>query len=254
MSELQIVMRTLILSDIHLGSRHTNTTLLNEVLDREPFERLILNGDTLHSVNLRKLNGAHWALLDRFRKISRDRELVLIRGNHDHDGDHIPYYNRNGSANGKANTNGDVHPTICTVNVLPGILDVSMHEDYQLDAGGQPYLVLHGDRFDPTLNSPVLTEVACFCYQLTTRVNKKLAKWLKKKSKRWSGVLGFVRGQAVAHAQKEGVAGVITGHTHFAEDSMIDEVRYLNTGCWTEYPFSYVAVDGAEITLKHPFE
>ena len=49
---LQIVMRTLILSDIHLGNRHCNAALLNEVLDRESFDRLILNGDTLNSVNL----------------------------------------------------------------------------------------------------------------------------------------------------------------------------------------------------------
>ena len=129
--------------------------------------------------------------------------LILIRGNHDHDGDHVPYYKRNGSdGNGNRNAasqrrrppiGGDA---ISTVNVLPGLLDIPMHEDYQMDVGGKPYLVLHGDRFDPTLNSPVVTEVACFCYQLTTKVNKKLAKWLKKKSKRWSGVLGFVRGQA----------------------------------------------------------
>jgi UDP-2,3-diacylglucosamine pyrophosphatase LpxH len=228
-------MRTLILSDIHLGSRHCNTALLNEVLDREPFDRLILNGDTLNSVNLRKLNGPHWGLLDRFRKLGRSRELVLIRGNHDHEGDHVPHYSANGSSNG----NGSVEHAISTFNVLPGLLGVP---------------VLHGDRFDPTLNYPVVTEVACFCYQLTTKVNKKLAKWLKKKSKRWGGVLEFVRGKSVAHAQRQGIQGVITGHTHFAEDSRVDDVHYLNTGCWTEYPCSYVAVDGGTVSLKHQSE
>ena len=98
----------------------------------------------------------------------------------------------------------------------------------------------------------MVTEAACVCYQLTTRVNKKLAKWLKKKSKRWGGVLQFVRGQSVLHAQNEGFRGVITGHTHFAEDSHVDQIHYLNTGCWTEYPCSYIAIDGGKVSLKHP--
>jgi UDP-2,3-diacylglucosamine pyrophosphatase LpxH len=251
-------MRTLILSDIHLGSRHCNTALLNEVLDQERFDRLVLNGDTLNSVNLRKLTGAHWALLNRFRKLARSCELILIRGNHDHDDDYLPYPTADAlSANGQGslrNGDGTRAEEITTLNVLPGLLDVSMREDYRLDIDGEPYLVLHGDRFDPTLNYPVVTEVACMCYQFTTKINKKLAKWLKKKSKRWGGVLEFVRGQSVLHAQKEGVRGVITGHTHFAEDSRVEEVHYLNTGCWTEFPCSYIAVDGSKVSLNHAAE
>ena len=115
-----------------------------------------------------------------------------------------------------------------------------MVEEYRLEVKGQPYLILHGDRFDPTLRYPMVTEVAGFCYQLTTKLNKKLAKWLKKKSKRWGGVLEFVRNQAVALARKEKNAGIIAGHTHFAEDSLVEDVHYVNTGCWTEYPCSYV--------------
>src|SRR5262249_8680369 len=41
-------MRTLILSDIHLGSRHCNAELVNEVLDQERYDRLVLNGDTIN--------------------------------------------------------------------------------------------------------------------------------------------------------------------------------------------------------------
>ena len=117
-------MRTLILSDIHLGGRHCNVSLLNEVLDREPFDRLILNGDTLNSVNLRKLNGAHWGLLNRFRRLGRTRELVLLRGNHDHDGDHLPPYHAN--ENGDSVTHDAADVVISTFHVLPGLLEVPM--------------------------------------------------------------------------------------------------------------------------------
>jgi UDP-2,3-diacylglucosamine pyrophosphatase LpxH len=248
-------MRTLIISDVHLGNRHCNSALLTEVLDRESFDRLILNGDTLNSVNLRKLNGNHWRLLDRFRQLGRSRELILIRGNHDHDYDHIPYsHHLNGDGGGKRNGHPAQEREPGTCDVLPGLLEVPMVENYRMEVGGKPYMILHGDQFDPTLNYPMVTEVACFCYQFTTKVNKKLAKWLKKKSKRWGGVLEYVRGKSVKYAQESRVAGVITGHTHYAEDSRVDDVHYLNTGCWTEYPCTYIAVDGSDIKLHHAAE
>lgn len=229
-------MRTLILSDIHLGSKHCNTVLLNEVLDHEPFDRLILNGDTLHNVNLRKLTPAHWALLERFRQIGRSRELVLIRGNHDHEIDFCPVQRADRLSTGR---------------VLPAMLEVPMLEQYELRIAGEPYPVLHGDRFDPTMNYPMVTEVAYLCYQFTTKVSKKFAKWLKRKSKRWGGILEMVRIQSIAFAHQNGVPGVITGHTHYAEDLRVGGVRYMNSGSWTESPCSYLTSDGDQIVLRH---
>ena len=229
-------MRTLILSDLHLGSRHCSALLVNQVLDKEPFDRLILNGDTIHSVNLRKLGNDQWALLERFREIGKSRELILIRGNHDHDLDYVP---------------GTVADRMSTANILPGLLGVPMVENYQLQVNGHKYLVMHGDRFDPTMKYPLVTEVAYFCYQLTTKINKKLAKWLKKKSKKWGGLLDIVRRNSIAHAQKENWPGIITGHTHFADDLHMNEIHYVNSGSWTETPCSYLLADKDSITLHH---
>ncbi|MFO0967745.1 MAG: metallophosphoesterase family protein [Gemmataceae bacterium] len=231
-------MRTLILSDVHLGNKHCSVPLLNEVLDTVQFDRLILNGDTLQSVNLRKMCGSHWALLDRFRRLAKERELVLIRGNHDHETDYNP------SLNGQ-------NPLLGTHAVLPGLLETPMLEEYAIEVGPRKYAILHGDRFDPTLRYPMMTDVACFCYQLTTKINKKLAKWLKKKSKRWSGVLRLVREHSITLARQRNLDGIITGHTHFSEDSYDGDTHYVNSGCWTEYPCSYLTVDGGAITLHH---
>lgn len=229
-------MRTLILSDIHLGNKHLSLELLREVLDREKFDRLILNGDTLQSVNLRKMTPHHWKMLDRLRQLGKERELILVRGNHDHETDYNPLLN------GK-------NPVMGTHTVLPGLLEVPMIEEYTLEAGSRKYSVLHGDRFDPTLHYPLVTDAAVFCYHLTTKINKKLAKWLKKKSKRWSGVLALVRAQSIALAQQRNMDGIITGHTHFSEDSHEADTHYVNSGCWTEYPCSYVVVEGPDIKL-----
>jgi UDP-2,3-diacylglucosamine pyrophosphatase LpxH len=126
-----------------------------------------------------------------------------------------------------------------------------MVEDYTLDIGGRPYLVLHGDRFDPTLNYYVVSEMADWCYQLSQKVNKKLAKWLKKKSKKWGGILEMVRQQSVAHARTKGFEGVVTGHTHYADDVHVEGVHYVNTGCWTEPPCTYVTVEADSVQLHH---
>jgi len=238
-SQLQVKMfpmRTLILSDLHLGSRHSNVALLNEVLDKEAFDRIVLNGDTIHNVNLRKLTPQHWAMLERLRQLGKSRELILVRGNHDHEIDFLP---------------GSTKDHLSTANVLPALLGVPMLENYQLQVNGHHYLVMHGDRFDPTMNYPVVTEVAYLCYQFTTKVNKKLAKWLKKKSKRVGGLLEVVRRNSIAHAQKENLPGIITGHTHFAEDVYMDDIHYVNSGSWTENPCSYLIANQRDITLHH---
>lgn len=233
-------MRTLILSDIHLGSRHCNHHLVNEVLDKEVFDRLVLNGDTIHNVNLRKLTKPHWQILDRFRAIGRERELILLRGNHDHEYEHFPGASLE-----------HVDRALDTSSVLPALLQVPMRENYRLPISGDDYLILHGDCFDPTMCYPVLTDVAFMAYQFTTKLNKKLAKWLKKKSKKWGGILEFVRDQSVKYAEREGLRGMVTGHTHFAEDVHFGDIHYVNTGSWTESPCAYVTADRHFITLHH---
>jgi UDP-2,3-diacylglucosamine pyrophosphatase LpxH len=227
-------MRTLILSDIHLGTRNCRAAQVLEVLTRVSFDRLILNGDTINSVNLRKFTPGHWAVLAELRRLSRGRELILVQGNHD--------YEPSPGGNGQELSSQDV---------LPSLLGVGMVDEYRLDVGGRPYLVLHGDRFDPTLNLPLMVDVADWCYQVSQRISKKLAQWLKKKSKRWGGLLDWVRRRSAAFARERGCAGVVVGHTHFPDDLRVEDVHYLNTGSWTESPCTYGLAEADRIGLCH---
>jgi len=278
-------MRTLILSDIHLGSRNCNSNALLQLLETERFDRLILNGDTVNSVNLKKLRPEHWQVLSQLRDIGKRRELILIRGNHDHEEDYLPQYKcqcqqsakrgqfaaagHDTSRNGNGEwlpVNGDSDSSINMSDafaprrttdsgmgsffVLPSLLETPMVEEYLLDVSDKQYLVMHGDRFDPTLRYPVVTEMADWCYQFSQKISRKLAKWLKKKSKRWGGLLDYVRQQTIAHAMEREHPGIVTGHTHYAEDLHINGVHYLNSGCWTDEPCSYLALENGTIRLR----
>lgn len=221
-------MKTLILSDIHLGSRNSQAVLVSCVL-RTDFDRLILNGDTVNSLNLKKLKPGHWQVVAQLREIARERELILIRGNHD------------------GRRSGDT--SFGPLDVLATLLGVPLHEEYRLKAGGREYLVLHGDCFDPTLSWPLLTDAADWCYHATQKLNKKAAKWLKRRVKRLGGVVEFVKRRSAHYARNAGCQGVITGHTHFCDDEWIDGMHYVNSGCWVDRPCTYVAVTSHQVRL-----
>jgi UDP-2,3-diacylglucosamine pyrophosphatase LpxH len=229
--EAPAIMNTLIVSDIHLGSRNSRAPLLSRFLTAVAFDRLILNGDTINNLNLKKLKPKHWRLLDQLRDVARRRDLILIRGNHD-------------GAHSEEKTFGPL-------DVLATLLGVPLNEEYPLDVGADRYLVLHGDRFDPTLNWPALTDAADWCYHGVQKLNKKAARWLKRRVKRLGGVVEFVKQRSVEYARKRDCKGIVTGHTHFPDDEWVAGVHYLNTGCWVDSPCNYVYADRSGIRLMH---
>jgi len=222
-------MKTVIISDIHLGSKNCQAGWLLRFLGTN-FDRLIVNGDTINNLNLKKLKDSHWAVLDRLREIGLQRELIVIRGNHD---------GRVTRATG-----------LCPAEVLPALLGVPIQDEYQLEMGNWHYLILHGDRFDPTVHRPIITDAADWCYQTVQKVNKKAAKWLKRKVKKVGGVLELVKRESVRYVQALGCQGVITGHTHFPLDEWIDSVHYLNSGCWVDRPCTYLYAHNDRIELR----
>ena len=123
-------MTALIISDLHLGCRNSQVGPLCQVLDTH-FDRLILNGDVINGLNLKKLKPKHWRVIDRLRNLARHREVVLIRGNHE------ALFTRKQEAFGPA-------------DVLGTLLGVPLQEELRLTVGDRHYLVMHGDRFDPT--------------------------------------------------------------------------------------------------------
>jgi UDP-2,3-diacylglucosamine pyrophosphatase LpxH len=223
-------MITIVVSDIHLGSPNSQAHQFSRFLDSD-FDRLILNGDTINNLNFKKFKAKHWNIISQLREIAKKRELILIRGNHD------------GSPTEDS--------LFGSIDVLATILDVEIQEEYSLEVGDRRYLVLHGDCFDPTLNWPILTDTADWCYHAAQKVNKKAAKWLKRRVKKMGGAIEFVKRRSVQYVKDLGYQGVITGHTHFCDDEWINGVHYLNTGCWTDSTCTYIAIKENQIRLSY---
>jgi UDP-2,3-diacylglucosamine pyrophosphatase LpxH len=214
-------MITLIISDLHLGAVNSRTDLLTEMLLRD-FDRLILNGDTIDSLDFRRFGRRDWTVIELLQKIAIDRDLVLVRGNHD--GDPEP----------------DGGPG--SLALLPDLLGTPMIEECEVETDEGRLLVLHGDQFDQTLNLTWVGDVADWCYNRIQCTSRVAARWLKHRAKHVTGVVTGVMRGATARAAAGGYAGVVTGHTHYPDDAYVGGIRFLNTGCWVDWPCTAIEV------------
>ena len=118
--------RTVILSDVHLGTAESKAAEVNHFLRHVRCEKLILNGDIIDGWALQR--GGSWTKAHtRFIRIvlkkleKKDTQVVYLRGNHD-----------------------DI-----LAQFLPlDFENLTIVEDHVHEGPGGRYLVLHGDVFD----------------------------------------------------------------------------------------------------------
>jgi len=219
--------RSVILSDIHLGTPHSKVEEVTHLLKHVRCERLILNGDIIDGWRLRR--GARWTR-DHTKFIRRvltmlqkqGTEVVYLRGNHD---DFL-------------------------ARLLPLAFDnLQLAEDCVLETAQGRYLVLHGDVFDGVVKNFVfLAHLGDIGYALLLRVNRAYNAWralrgkdyfslsqaVKARVKQAVSFIGKFEEQVAALARSRGFAGVICGHIHTPADKRIGGVHYLNSGDWVE--------------------
>jgi len=221
--------RTLIVSDLHLGASNSEGGALLALLQLR-FDRLILNGDTVDHLDFRRFRPCDWRVVQRLQLIAQERELVLIRGNHDAP----PRADRDAGR----------------LNLLARLVGAEVREEFVLEVGVRNYLVLHGDQFDDTMNLTRVGAMADSCYRVLQRCNRSVATWAKQGVKRWTGAATAVQERAVAHARQLGFDGVIAGHTHFCADEHVGDIHYLNSGCWVDWPCTYLCAEAGGIHLR----
>ncbi len=212
-------MRTVVISDVHLGSRHCRLDTFRRFLDGLTAEdTLVLNGDTVD--RRRHLPPEHAALLDRLADESRRRRVIWVEGNHD----------------------DDFRPAD------PGDMVFVPHF-----AVGRRLYIQHGFTFDrimPCHRLFILT------FRLMHRLRIALGAepiHVAEYAKHWPTLYAVLRrhvmDNALRFARVNGFAAVTCGHTHFAETHTAQGARYLNTGAWTEAPAYAVVLDDTSVGL-----
>lgn len=213
----------IVVSDLHIGSRAFKAEWFNNFLIRYAgIDKLILNGDTIDNLKFNTYTEEDWNILTQLAHMGKEGRLVVVRGNHE----------------GRISTNSQL-PTA----ILGSLLNTPMVEHYDLKVPGSEmlYQVRHGDTYDKFLNYPWLADGANWCYKTVQRVSTRTAALLKRLAKRGLGVIRAEYSCVYDHPGE--YTGYILGHTHFPTDELIDDFHYLNCGCWTDKPCTYVDIN-----------
>ncbi len=219
--------RTVWISDIHLGTPGCQAPALLEFLKDVECETLYLVGDIIDGWQLRRTwfwPQSHNDVVQKIlRKARKGTRVIFVPGNHDEFARRYRDHNFGG-------------------------VDV-VEECIHTTADGRRLWVTHGDLFDGVIQcARWLALLGDAAYEFTLRMNRhlnvwrgrlglpywSLSKYLKLKVKRAVSYVGDFEGAVAREARKRGVDGVVCGHIHHAEMRMIDDVLYCNDGDWVE--------------------
>ena len=236
--------RTLFLSDIHLGFKRARARELALFLRNVDAECIVLAGDIVDHLSLTQRffwNDEHTqvvrALLAKRRAGAR---LIYIPGNHD------------------ANLS-------MVAELLSG--QVEVHREWvHRTARGERLLVVHGDQFDADMvhSCPAwLAWLGNSLYDTTVAVNDRLndvrrvlgkpyfplAERLKLAIGRSARYIERFEELAVSHAAALGYDGILCGHIHRANLKRVGATLYCNTGDWVETCSAVVEESSGELRL-----
>ena len=227
MKKTTLSYKTIIISDVHLGTFDCKIDEVNHFLKHTHCEKLVLNGDIIDGWSLARRGGwtdphTRFVRLVLKKVEKRGTEVIYLRGNHDDFlGRCLPLF-------------------FGKIKVL---------EEYIHESPGGNYLVVHGDGFDAvTINHKWLAVLGDIGYQSLLRINRvynryrawrgkeyfSLSKAIKAKVKSAVSFVGKYEEQLKHLARKRECCGIICGHIHTPDDKTLGDVHYLNSGDWVE--------------------
>jgi UDP-2,3-diacylglucosamine pyrophosphatase LpxH len=219
--------RTVFISDVHLGWRGSQARYLLDFLRSVHADTIFLVGDIVDLWSLKR--SFFWpaehrevlrTLLDRARNGTR---VVYVPGNHD-----------------------ETFRDLC--GSWFGDFEV-LAEAEHVTAEGRRLLVLHGDRFDADIRLGGITHwFGSACYDFFVAAGRRLhaarrrlgfpywslAGWIKSRVGGARVYIARFEAAAARDAAQRGFDGVVCGHIHRASLREIDGVLYCNDGDWVE--------------------
>ena len=227
MKKVTLDYRTIILSDVHLGTKNCQVEKVNHFLKHTTAERIILNGDIIDGWYLKKRSGSWKDEHTKFirlilKRIEKKTEIIYLRGNHD-----------------------DILERFLPLQF--GSLSVVEEYIYENEQGR--YLVVHGDVFDAiTKNTKWLAVLGDVGYRMLMQLNRiynhyrswrgkeyfSFSKLIKAKVKKAVNFISDFEKEVELLARRKNCNGIMCGHIHTPANKMIGQVHYLNSGDWVE--------------------
>lgn len=233
--------RTLFISDVHLGCRYARVEPLLDLLQRHEPEFVYIVGDFIDGWRLRKR--WHWepiynAILSRLFDLSEAGATIRYApGNHDDFLRELPF------------DFGFVE-----------IADQFIHNCPR----GRRFLVTHGDKFDQIeTKAKWLSVLGSFAYDSLCWLNQRINDWRRRfklrglplaamVKKRVKAAVTFVsdfEANLVNHARQLDCQGVVCGHIHTPAMTQQGDVTYCNTGDWIENATALLEYDDGRLEI-----
>jgi UDP-2,3-diacylglucosamine pyrophosphatase LpxH len=217
-------MKRVIISDLHIGSKHSNEEALIDFLSSLECDELILAGDIIDFIKIPSFterSAALFKILDNF-----ERKIIYIVGNHDF------------------SFRGFIGKSIFGVDFV---------REYRFRDGKRVYKVEHGDKYDTgILKYPLIVSLFSVLQDYIERwLNVDITTWwhnllIKKRKLRriWDII-----------SRDEHIDVLIMGHIHTPEVLIwvneYGEIKtYANAGDWVEHQ-TYIVIDEDVIRLKN---
>lgn len=208
-------MKTLVISDLHIGSKGCQTDKILKILEKKDYDRYILVGDIIDGwlfKKYKKFSYEHTRVIRKFLKLSKNKEIIWIAGNHD---EFLREY---------------IGTEIGNIKIVNEWIEYGTW-------------FCHGDLYDGVVKLRWLGMLGSIGYDLAividrllkkTKYNFSLSKYLKNNVKAAISFMVDFENEMVRQARKRNCKRVVCGHIHTPSDKTIDGIRYLNTGDWVE--------------------
>ncbi len=219
--------KTIVLSDIHLGSRWSKAIEVLNFLKRNSCDTLILCGDIIDGWSIMRGSRIKWRrrhtrLIQYLLSIQDRTKIIYVRGNHDDFLDRI----------------------------LPlKFSNMQIVKEYIHISGDSKYYVVHGDIYDKVTSTyKFISKLGDIGYSLLLFINhhynKKresrglayspISKSIKNKVKKSISYIFDFENVISLIAKEKGCDGVICGHIHQVANKYVNSVHYMNSGDWVE--------------------
>jgi len=220
---------TVIISDVHLGSKMSRAEAVLHVLKTTSFDRLILLGDIFSDLNFRRLKKEHWQFLSYIRKLSNPKrgvEVVWVEGNHDYG----------------------------LAELMSHLVGIEVYQEYAWEYRGIKHLAIHGHQFDLFVVSNRFLSGLLTAFHLALQKfsfgEQRLVRFIDRFDTKWLRLSSKVRDGALAHARTKNVQRVFCGHTHEALHVEQDGIEYFNSGSWTQPVANYITIDETGVAIR----